>query len=547
MMEKNPYLQRLEALRSERESFISHYREMSEFIQPRRGRFLVEDRNRGDKRNQKIINNTCTRALRILSSGMMAGITSPARPWFRLATPDPELMETESVRTYLHDVEKIMREVYSRSNFYNAMQTVYQELPLFGTAANMIVEDYSDVIRCYPHTAGGYFIAQNDRLVVDVFYQEYDLTVAQVVKKFGLDKVSQVVRDGWKNGRTEQWVTCVHLIEPNDDRIEGAVGAKGMPFRQVYFEKSRNDGEYLSVMGFEEFPVTAPRWEVAGTDVYGTNCPGMEVLGDVKQLQHQEIRKAEGIDKTVRPPMKGPSALKNKEIHNVPGGVTFYDEAGNSRYEPAYTVNLPLQYLTADIKEIERRIESTFYVDLFLAITTQDGRMTATEVAERHEEKLIMLGPVLERVQNELLAPAVDRTFAIMQRGGLLPPAPQELQNMELKVEFISLLAQAQRLVGIGGIDRFMAYVGSVAQMNPSALDKVDFDQSIDEYGEILGVPPRIIVSDDKVEEIRAARAQQEQMMQAAAVAPAVSDVAKSLSQTQTVGNNALAAIMGNA
>jgi hypothetical protein len=518
----------------------------------------VEDRNKGEKRNQRIINNTATRALRILSSGMMAGITSPARPWFRLATPDPEMMEMESIRTYLHDVEKIMRDVFGRSNFYNALQTIYQELPLFGTASMLMVEDFNDVIRCYPKTAGGYFIAQNDRLVVDVYYEEYDLTVGQIIKKFVLGKgkggsddwerVSVTVKNLWDTGKTETWVTCVHVVEPNEKREDGALGVKGMPFRQVYFEKTANDERFLSIEGFQEFPLMTPRWEVAGTDVYGTNCPGMEALGDVKQLQHQEMRKAEGIDKIVRPPIKAPSGLKNKDIMNIPGGVTYYDDvSGRDSLRPMYEVNLPLQHLTMDIKEVERRIDSTFYVDLFLAITSQDGRMTATEVAERHEEKLLMLGPVLERLQNELLSPAIDRTFNIMQRGGLLPEPPEEMQGMDLKVEFISMLAQAQKLVGIGSIDRFMAYVGSIAQMNPAALDKVDFDQSIDEYGEILGVPPRVIVSDDKVAETRAARAQQEQMMQAAAVAPAAADVAKSMSETQTVGNNALAAIMGNA
>jgi hypothetical protein len=227
--------------------------------------------------------------------------------------------------------------------------------------------------------------------------------------------------------------------------------------------------------------------------------------------------------------------------------VTYYDEmAGRDTLKPMYEVNLPLQYLTLDIKEIERRIDSTFYADLFLAISSQDGQMTATEVVERHEEKLLVLGPVLERLQSELLSPVIDRTFAIMQRGDLLPPAPEELAGMELKVEFISMLAQAQKLVGIGSIDRFTAFVGSIAALNATVLDKVDLDQTIDEYGEILGVPPRIIVSDDKVAEVREGRAQQEQAAQAAAIAPVASGVAKDLSQTQTVGNNALAAIMGN-
>ena len=157
---------------------------------------------------------------------------------------------------------------------------------------------------------------------------------------------------------------------------------------------------------------------------------------------------------------------------------------------------------------------------------TRSG-ITATEVAERHEEKLLMLGPVLERLHNELLGPLIDTTFDMAERAGILPDAPPELEGMELNVEFISVLAQAQRAVATQGMDRLIGTVGGLAQLKPDVLDKIDFDQVVDDLGGALGVNPKIIVPDNVVAALREQRAQVAQAQQAAAAMPAVVDAAK--------------------
>lgn len=540
------YRRRWSSMKKERSTFFGHWQELSEYIVPRRGRFLSTDVNKGTKKNSKIIDSTATMALRSLSAGMMSGITSPARPWFRLGTPDPGLMEMSEIKQWLFQVEKRMRDVFSRSNLYNSLQTVYEEMGVFGTGVILIEEDADTVIRCFPFTAGEYAIALSDRLEVNSFYREFRLTVGQIVEWFGLDNCSDTVRSQWKNKNFDHWIDVLHILEPNLNAQQGISDSLNMPYVSAYMEQGQSD-KFLSESGYEEFPVMAPRWHITGSDIYGRS-PGMDVLGDVKALQVEQRRKAQGIDKMVNPPMQAPYSLRGQPASVLPGGVTYVDTVQGSQggFKPVYEVNPRLAELQQDIAETQDRIRQGFYADLFQMMTMSTRRqITAREIDERHEEKLLMLGPVLERLHSELLDPLVDRTFNIMLRNGLVPPPPEVLQGMDLKVEYISILAQAQRVVGTGAIERLAGFVGNLAQANPEALDKLDMDQSIDEYAEMLGVPPKMVLPDDEVERIRAARAQQQQAMAQQQRMAQGAESAKTLSQADTSSENLLTQVLG--
>jgi hypothetical protein len=525
---RQKYLQRWNSLKTERSSFDAHAKELSEYFLPRSSRFTTSERNRGDKsRFNRILDNTGTKALRTLAAGMMSGMSSPARPWFRLATSDTELMEYAPVKWWLNEVTKQMRMVFSKSNTYRSLHQVYEELGLFGTGASIIVDDFTDVIRHQTLTFGEYAISTDPRREVSTLYREFDMTVAQIVREFGKENCSIAVQNLWNNGNLDAWVTVIHCVEPRFDRDFSKRDAGNMPFSSVYFEQGCDHDKLLRESGFEQFPAICPRWMVTGNDIYG-GSPAMEALGDCKQLQHEQLRKAEAIDYQTKPPIILPTALKNQEVNLNPGGRVYADSPGSSgmSVRSAFEVNLNLQHLLMDIEDVRGRINGAFYADLFmmLANDTRSG-ITATEVAERHEEKLLMLGPVLERLHNEMLDPLVDNTFNKLMRSGLLPEPPQELQGIELKIEYISTLAQAQRAVGTASVDRLLGTIGAVAQMKPDVLDKIDADQLVDVYSDMLGVDPSLIVADDRVALIREDRAavQQQQMAQQQAVVAAES------------------------
>ena len=174
-------------------------------------------------------------------------------------------------------------------------------------------------------------------------------------------------------------------------------------------------------------------------------------------------------------------------------------------------------------------------------------RMTATEVAERHEEKLLMLGPVLERLHNELLDPLINTTFERMVEANLVPPPPPELAGMDLQVEFVSMLAQAQRAVGTNSVDRFVGNLGAIAQMKPDVLDKFDSDAWADAYADMLGVDPKIIVANEQVAVVRQARDRAMAAQAEMAAMEQQAKVAKDLASAPTnpAQPNALMDIMG--
>ncbi len=537
-------------LKTDRYSWWTHWRELSDYMLPRRYKWLITPNqgNRGSPINQRIIDNTATVAARVLSAGMMSGITSPGRPWFKLATTSAELNDSSNVKLWLAEVEKRMQMVFAESNFYTSLATVYDDLSIFGTGVMIIYQDYDDVIRCFNTCAGEYFLQNDDRQDVSTMGREFVLTVKQVAETFGLENCSPTVQSAIQTGGAmlTREIIIGHLIERNNDYVPKAPGVKGMPWREIYWERGTGNNMLLRVRGFHDKPFIAPRWSIVGNDAYGRG-PAMDALGDVKMLQVEQKRKAQAIDKHVNPPMIADVSLKNEPASMLPGGVTYVSgNGGGIGFKPAYTVAPDFSGLVEDIKEVQVRIKNTFFNDLFMMISQLDTVRTATEIDARKEEKLIQLGPVLERFENEALDPSINAVFGIMLRGGLLPPIPQELSGQKIKVEYISMLAEAQKAASTAAIERIFGFAGNLAAVKPEILDNLDGDEAIDEYADMLGVSPKIIVSAAKVAQMRAARNQQMQQQMAIQNSQPLAAGAQTLSQTDVGGGqSALQKIIG--
>lgn len=539
--DRNKIETRWHQLRTDRSSWFSHWQEISTYLLPRNGRFFTTERDRGRKKHNNIYDSTAIRANRTLAAGMMSGMTSPARPWFRLATPDQELNDSAAVKRWLSDVRNTLLAIIGRSNSYNALHSMYAELGGFGTACTLVLEDFDNVIHHYTLTIGEYCLGTDYKGRVNTLYREFEKSVGQLVEEFGIEQVSQQTASLYRSNSLDQMVGVIHSIEPRRDRDPSKRDAKNMPWRSVYIERGARDGEYLRDSGFRDFRVLAPRWDLVNGDTYGSS-PGMEALGDIKQLQHEQKRKGQAIDFQSNPPLQAPSSLAGSGVNRLPGGTSYYDgPQGNTGIRNAFEVNLRLDYLLEDIRDVRERINSTFYADLFLMLANQPlSGSTATEIAERHEEKLLMLGPVLERLHNELLSPKVDLVFSDALRAGILPPPPPELQGREIRVEFVSVLAQAQRAVSNNSIDRYVATLGTVAGFKPSVLDKFDSDRWADLYADQLGVDPDLIVPSQQVALIRNRREEEAQRQQQADQLEQSAKTAKDLAAANTSGDNLL-------
>ena len=410
-----------------------------------------------------------------------------------------------------------------------------------------LFEDDDDTIFTQGYTQGEYWIANDKKGIVNTFGREYRLTVAQMVERYGYKNVSEKVRSLYDRGTYEAWVDLYHIVEPNTGRDFEKSDSINKPFRDVVFETS-SSSHVNSFKGFEEFPIFCPRWDVNSGDVYASSSPGMDALGDTKQLQLHEKRGSEAVEKMVRPSMVADPSMRNKHKSQLPGGVTYSSFVnGKPGFQEAYRVDMRINELEAKSKQIRERINSAFFADLFLMLSNSDRRqITATEIDKKYEEKLLMLGPVLERLNRELLDPMINRTFNIMWRKGQIPPPPPELQGVDMKIEYVSVLHQAQRSVGASSVDRLMGFAANVININPNSRHKINFDQTLDDYSSMLGTNPSLIRSDEEAQKLVEAEQAAMQQQQRAEMGMNAAKTAKDLSQTQGGDGTALETIINS-
>jgi hypothetical protein len=540
--------------------WLPHFRELADFFLPRNYAWLTRHGvatgissprpTAANRQTSKILNSASTEALRVLAHGLMNGITSPARPWFRLGIVGHDADSQEIPRDWSIWLEEATRRqllVMAESNYYNAKAVQYLDLALFGVGATLIYEDFEDVIRCYNSPVGEFNIAQSNRKVVDVLSRVMSMTVRQLVQEFGEDACSDQVKEQYKKGDAALLTshTVHHLIEPNLDDGSPYVLSSSFKFREIYWEAGQTDGRVLRLAGFRENPVSCPRWEVTGNDTYGTS-PAMDALADVKQLQVAAKQRIVAKDKMNRPPIVADRALKGDPTAFLPGGVSFVPSASTVGAKPIYTVQPPLQEMTQEILELIDMIRRTLYNNLFRNISNLDTTRTATEIAARQAEDLVLLGPVLERNESEALSVEIKRIFSIMLRKNLFPPLPPNFPVDSLDIRYISILADAQRASTTGAIERYMGAIGQLAGAFPDILTAVDSFELLSVYGERLGVPAKITRSREQIEAEKAAQQGMQEMAAAAQIGKDVGAATQSLASAEVgTGASALDQIMG--
>lgn len=502
-------------LKALRQPYEAHFCELGENFQPRRSRFYNRRDHRSDSNlNNRILNSRPRLSLRTLQSGVHSGITSPARPWFRLVPADPSLRTYGPVKEHLTAAEREMRQLFQTSGMYTVLHTLWADLGLFGTDAAIIEDDVSHGIYGQALVPGEYWIGSNARGLVDTLYREYRATVKQVVGKFvyrndpsatpDWSVVSRTIKSMWDRNDYGAKVPVRHLIMPRYERDARSSKASEKPFMSTYWEETEND-KVLGDLGYDQNPVLSSRWDMQGNDVYGSS-PAMDVLSDAKELQRKERDKSEAVRRMNRPPMNAPVEMRNSPFSLMPEAVNYMQDPSKGLV-PAYQFQPPMAELRNDIEDSENRIDEGMYANLFLMIANLDRRqITAREIDERHEEKLLGLGPVLERQHREKLAVLIRRAYAAVLDSGKVPPLPPEMAGVPVGVDYISTLGQAMKAVATGGMERLYGFAGNLSAVDGSIMDNLDNDAAIEEYADMVGVPGNVMRPRDKVDEIRKGR-----------------------------------------
>ena len=523
-------------LKHERQSWEPYWRDVKDYIAPQRGRFLtspnVNEVNRGENAfSDKRINGVASRALSILASGMQSGLTSKARQWFLLTHPDPDIARYQPVREWYDKVQEVLEGIYRRSNVYSALLHTYFEMAGFGSGAMSVMSHPEKVIFCRPFTTGTYYLSTDQWFEVDAFYYVEFLTARQLELNYGREHLPERVRSALESRGYEKRFETVNAILKHPEAY-GLPVKDGEEIGSVHFLASGNDGgeDFLRVSHYHSYPVMTPRWDAIDTDVYGVP-PTRDIIGDVKMVQKMESDALKGIAKGVTPPMRIPPALERRGLNMQPGGLNVVSNMNECAVAPLVAVQTNVQQLQLKIDKVVNDIKDGLYNSLFLALLTQDNpQMTAREVAERHEEKLLMLGPVLERIHYELLDPLIARTFRLATDAGMIPPPPEGIDLGETEIEYVSILSQAQKAVGVSRIEQSVAFLGSMVSVYPELRHALNPLKAFKEYNNMIGVRSGIFNTDEDYEKAVAADKKQQELAQGAAVAEPLANSAKLMS-----------------
>lgn len=561
---------RVVQLRAWRSSWwFQNYSDLSTYIEPRRSIWMTQstggmptpnNMNRGRPLNSAILDPTGTYAVRVCSSAIMTGLASPSRPWFKVI-PTVKNFEIDAAgRQWLDEVESRVYTVLAQSNFYNSFAQECEDLVVYGTAPVIIYEDEKDIFRCYNPAVGEYYLSSGSTMRVDGLYRMFVMSIIQIVDFFGVENCPPDVQALWKQKGsaldTERIIA--HSIEPNFGIQNGDTGKVpgNFPWREVYWVYGAGSQKPLSIRGFLDQPFTAARWSTQSNDAYGRSV-GMDVLPDIIQLQVETARKAEAIEKQVRPPMLGSMDLKNQPSSILPGSLTYVSSLGpQTGMRPAYTVEPNIAAMMQDLAAIQERIKRGFFNDVLTPLMSNPGdRRTAYETAQIVVEKLSVTGSVIENIITESLKPRMRRIFGILKRKNILPPLPDSLKGVPLDVDFVSMLAIASRAASTGGLERIASLVGNLSAVFPDAKDNLDSDKFINEMNLLLDNPQSILRSPEEVASIRQKNAQmQKQDMQKQQMSQGIHDTNVGAQAAQTLasttvgaGQTALSQLLGTA
>ena len=511
---------RFDRLKTGRQNWETHWQEVADYMQPRKAD-VTKTRSRGDKRTELIFDSSPIQAVELLAASLHGMLTNPSTPWFSLRYKDEGLGADDEAKLWLEGVTETMYTAFNRSNFQQEIFELYHDLITFGTAAMFIEEDQSDLLKFSTRHINEIYVTENDKGRIDTVYRKFKITLRAAFQQFG-ENLSEEARNKVEKDPFDE-IDILHAVYPRQDFDPTKKDKKNMEFESTYVEYK--NGNELSVGGFMEFPFVVPRYLKASHEIYGRS-PAMTALPDVKMLNEMSKTTIKAAQKQVDPPLLVPDDGFLLPVRTVPGGLNFYRSGTRDRIEP---LNIGANNPLGLNMEEQRRtaIRNVFYVDQLLL--QQGPQMTATEVIQRNEEKMRLLGPVLGRLQSELLKPLIDRCFAIMVRKNLFPPAPEIISGRDVEIEYVSPLAKAQKSTELQSIIRGIEIMGQLANVAP-VFDYINFDNLVKHLTNIIGIPQKVLKTNSEVlaeREAKQAQAQQmQEMQQLQQVAKAGGDIA---------------------
>jgi len=490
-------VERYEALDSEKGTLKEHWQEIADNMLPRK-QSVNRQMTAGGKRMSKILDSTAIRGLRILSNGLYGYMTPPSTPWFSLTTRDKSIKDQSEIKSWCRTTTQRMHDAINNSNAGLAFHECYTDIGGFGTGVIYVEPGERQALNFTTFNVGRCCIEENSQGIVDAVFRTEPFTARQYIQKFGQNVAPKRVTAAFDANKKNEKFEVVHAVFPREDYDKRKLDRLNMPFANIYIDKEEKEVLYQG--GYQEFPYMVPRWEKDSDELWGRG-PGMDALPDTKMLNQMRYDDTRAIQKLIDPPLLVQKETSISTTRTSAGAVIYYKSG-----EKPDSLKTGANYQIAmDAEEKQRQmIMQCFYADLFaiFAQIPDNLQMTATEVRERVEERLMLLGPSLGRLQVELYNPLLSRVFWILYRGGFIDPVPRALAGEGLEVEYISKLALAMRQVETQAIRQTLAFVADAAQLDRSAIHVLNVRKATRGIAERNGTPEEFLRNDREIDAI---------------------------------------------
>lgn len=519
---------RFEKIKSDRAVIESHWQDLAKFFLPERTATLIQSVP-GQKFDSTVYDSTGFHALQVAAAGLHGYLTNPTDRWFSLGVPGQDSGEAQE---WLHYVEEDIFDTLNRSTFSEQVHEAYLDLFCFGTTAFYEQEIPGGEVSFHTRPMSEIFIVEGEDGQVDTVFRSFEMTARQAYQRWGKECGDSAMRHMTAN-KPDETVEYLHVVLPREEREYGKKDKYNMPIASVWLDYKTK--KVVSEGGYEDMPFFTPRYSKTSGNVYGySSC--MVGLSDMKMLNAMVKTSIKAAQKLVDPPVILPNDGFMLPFKTTPGAVNFKNVGLNESFE---VLQIPHQ-LPVGLEMEERRrqmIQGIMFTDLFLMLAQlKDKQMTAREVTERVNERMIVLSPVLGRIMREMLKPVIMRTFNIRYRNGRIPPPPAEIEGLESTIEFISPLAMAQKMAKSNQINELMGTLLSMAQGLPGLVKLIDEIKVGRELAKVYN-QSNLLRSDDELQEIAQKEAEMMQMQQGLEMAKQGADVAKGLAEVEKMTN----------
>ena len=530
-------IRRFKELTGEKSNFMSYWQDLH-------GYFYVE--SPGHTRQSfagtemdttQLYDSTTLEAPDVLASGFMNYLTPPSSKWFKLRAKDNALVDNKEVSNYLEGVTEELYHAFNKSNFYEQAFPSYKSSGVYGTSILLEEDDLEEDIRFYNLPLGQTCIVEDAKGRVVAYYLEFEYTAEQAVTRWGEEALSTEMRLEANSPNQNKKHKFLLYIGKRYVRDVTKTDKTNLPIQAQWIDVEGK--RIIEESGYYEFPAMTHRFDKRPFIPWGFS-PAMKALPFGRLLNAVAKTNLRSMMKHTDPPVAVPHNAFIMPFNSNPRAINYYKKAAMDSGKDIFAFanfGNPQAGMEA-IEYYARQVKSLMYNDVFLAFENITKQMQNPEVQERINEKMSMLGPAVGRYMVEMLNPIVIRTIGILSRAGKLPPIPEALwENPSFEIDYVSLLAQAQKRSELNSLLGGLSLLSQVAQFVPEAVDKINPDKVVDKAWDILGSPMVVLRDDKEVEGIRGNRAEAMAQQQKMDMLTASADISKKAAE----GDKALA------